>query len=155
MTPVLLDWGLAKILDDDRRLVFAAFVWSAYDKYVGALEEEEEEEVGEEAAAAAAEAGRAGCRGLRGNVRQGAYDWRDGGGGAAEVPGAGPRHCLCRGFESQRAAHRKRSADICAVRVCVWRGLIEPPPPRPLVHCVRLVTAGTLLGCWTRFKAWD
>jgi aarF domain-containing kinase len=37
--PVLLDWGLAKILDDDRRLAFAAFVFAAFERdFVGMLE---------------------------------------------------------------------------------------------------------------------
>ena len=31
--PVLLDWGLAKILEDQRRLAFAKFLFSAYDKF--------------------------------------------------------------------------------------------------------------------------
>lgn len=30
--PVLLDWGLAKILEEPRRLAFAKFLYSAYDK---------------------------------------------------------------------------------------------------------------------------
>uniref|UniRef100_A0A7S4CTW3 Beta-lactamase-related domain-containing protein n=1 Tax=Eutreptiella gymnastica TaxID=73025 RepID=A0A7S4CTW3_9EUGL len=38
-TPVLLDWGLAKIMDDDKRLAFAQLVWTAHDKdFIGMLD---------------------------------------------------------------------------------------------------------------------